>query len=166
MAAVFNVGGFTKVITVSPTVTAAAYSAGNLIGGKLTLAAAVRGTTDGGTQASGELRSLLLTDKANQKAAIDVVFFNADPTNTTFTDHAAVALNVADLPKYIGHVSILASDYSSLAAATNAAATKPNLGIGFSIPSGSTLYACLISRGTPTYASTSDLSLTVSFSQD
>lgn len=166
MAAIYSVGGFTKSITVAPTVTAAAYSAGNLIGGKLTLAGATRNMTDGGGTNTGVIQSLVLSDKANQKAAIDVVIFNADPTNTTFSDHAAVALNVADLPKVVGIIPILASDYSSLAAATNAVACVRNVGLGFSIPTGTSLWACLIARGTPTYSSTSDLALTAILAQD
>lgn len=167
MAAIYSVGGFTKTITVPVTVTAAAYATGNLIGGKITLAGATRNTTDGGGTNSAGLNHLRITDKANQKIPLDVVFFNADPANTTFTDHAAVALNVADLPKVVGHVSLVATDYVSLAAATNAVATARNVGMAFSLAANATtLYACLIARGSGTYTSTSDIELLVGLWQD
>ena len=166
MSVVTNVGGFTDSLTATPTITAGAYSSGNLLGGLLTLAGAARVNADTGGLATGTIRTVTLTDKANQKSAVDVVFFVANPTNTTFTDHAAAAINVADLPNVAGHVSIVAGDYISLAASTNAVATKGGLGISYKIPSGSSLYACLICRGTPTYASTSDVSLRVTVGKD
>lgn len=163
MSAVSSVGGFSKTITVAVTVTAGAYVTGNLVGGKITLPAATRAFVDGSATNSAGIQHLRITDKANQKIPLDVVFFNANPTATTFTDRSAVALNVADLTKVIGHVSLAAADYVSLAAATNAVGTARNVGLAFTLAAGATtLYACLIARGSGTYASTSDVEIFVS----
>lgn len=146
-------------IVATPTVsTSPAYSSGDLIGTKLTLANAAR--IAGG---SGYLRSLVLTDKAKQSAQIDVVFFRTDPSNTTFTDNAALVVNATDLLTIVGHVSIVTADWCAFNA--NSVATKAGLGLEYQLV-GTSLYACLVSRGTPTYTSTSDLQLTIKVEPD
>jgi hypothetical protein len=145
-------------IALVPTITTVIYATGNLMGGKLVAAGMMNAARLG-----GRIRTISIADKANQKAAIDVVCWGADPSGTTFTDHAALAVAAADLLKLVGHVSILAADYISFSA--NALATKNN--INWSLKSTTTsLWFAMIARGTPTYASVSDLQLTVDFSQD
>lgn len=137
-----------------------AYSAGDLIGSKITLTNAARYV--GG---SGRIQSLALADAAAQKSDIDVIFFNADPDSTTFSDDAELAVDDADLGKIIGCVSIDGStDYIEFA--DNAVAIKPGIGIGFQLPAGRDLYACLVCRGTPTYVAANDLLLRVNIIQD
>lgn len=151
-------GAVTKQITAIPTVsTSPAYSAGDLIGGKISLANASRAATLGGT-----ITSVVLSDKAKQSAATDVVFFTADPSNTTFTDNAALAVNAADLINIVGVVPI--TSWSSFSA--NSVGYANGVGLGFTLAAGTTLYAALVSRGTPTYASTSDIQLTVGIVPD
>lgn len=167
MSTVYNMGGFGPTITVAVTVTAGAYVTGNLIGSKITLPGATRGFVDGNATNSGGVYHLRITDKANQKIPLDVVFFNANPTATTFTDRSAVALNVADLPKVLGHVSLAAADYVSLSATTNAVGTQRNVGMGYTLAgTATTLYACLIARGSGTYTSVSDVEILLGIWQD
>lgn len=154
-----SAGGYTTVLTSALTCTAGAYVAGYDIGGKLTLTSAVR--VSGG---SGIINSLILSDKGKQNSAVDIIFFDADPASTTFTDNAALTVADADLTKIIGVVNITANDYASFA--DNSVATVKNLGLAFKVTTSTNIYATVVSRGTPTYASTSDLSLKVKMYQD
>lgn len=156
----FNVGGVTTAITATPTVsTSPAYTAADALGGKITLASAVRVSGGGGI-----IQALTLADKGKQSAAIDVVFFNADPSGTTFTDNGALTIADADLLAIIGVVSIAATDYSAFA--DNSIATKYGLGLAFKAVGSTSIYACLVNRGTPTYTSTTDIQLAVKILQD
>lgn len=150
--------GFAKLIHTDLSVDTSAYASGDLLGAKLTLSSAIR--TSGGT---GIIESIVLTDLAKQNAQIDVVFFDSNPSATTFTDNAALDIADADLEKIIGHVTIYASDYISFS--DNAVATVRNLGLAFQASGSDDIYACLVVRGTPTYAA-DDLALRVTILQD
>lgn len=140
-------------IVVAPVADTSIYAAGDLIGGKLTLSPAVLAAAGGGV-----IQSIVLVDQANQKAPIDIVFFGSDPSGTTFTDQAALDIADADVLNIVGVVSVAASDYVSFA--DNAVATlRPSM--AFKLDSGITLYAALVCRGTPTYAASGDLQLTI-----
>ncbi len=140
-------------IVVAPVADTSAYAAADLIGGKLTLSPVVVAQAGGGV-----IQSLVLADQANQKAPIDVVFFGANPSGTTFTDQATLDIADADVLNIVGVVSVAASDYVSFN--DNAVATvRPSL--AFKLDSGLALYAALVCRGTPTYAAATDLQLTV-----
>lgn len=143
----------------TPSISTSAYADGDLIGTKLTFTAALR--SSGG--ASGALQSATLTDLAAQNAAIDLILFNADPTSTTFTDNAAFDIADADLSKVVARVAFTASDYFSFA--DNSVAQVDSLGLGLSGPSRD-LYGALVSRGTPTYATASDLTVRIAVWSD
>lgn len=147
-------------ISVTPTIqTAGAYTTGYCLGSKLTIASATRIAAGSGT-----IQSIALADKNKQGIAVDVILFDADPSGSTFTDNAAATIVDADLLKILGVVSLVAGDY--IAFADNSVAVKRDLNIGFKLASGSSLYAVLVTRGTPTYASVSDLVLKVAIQQD
>lgn len=157
---VLAVGGQTAVVQVTPTVETSAYADGDLVGEKLTLTNA--GRIEGGSLI---VHSIVLADKAKQSAALDVVFFFADPSGTTFTDNAALDVADADLEKIAGVVSIAASDYADFN--DNSVATVRNIGLLVDLPDGERdLYACLVTRGTPTYVETDDVDLSVGILQD
>lgn len=130
-----------------------AYASGDLLGGKLTLS----GVYPVGPK-EPYLTSIAIQDLTEQSATIDVVLFDADPSGTTFTNNAELDIADADLPKIIGIYQV--SDYhafadSSVGIATGVAmAAKPI--------AGEDLYACLVSRGTPTYAA-NELSVVFGF---
>lgn len=137
------------------TVSTSAYADGDNIGGLLTF-------TDSRILAPSDkvVHSITLADKSAQNAPMDVVFFRVSPENTTFTDNAALDINDADLFEIVGTVSIIADDYVQYA--TNSAATVT--AIGLPVDSKKTaVYIALVSRGTPTYTSISDLQLTVNY---
>ena len=78
------------VIEQAVTVQAAAYATGELVGGKLTLAGPF-------IKYGGLIESVIITDLAKQSIGKDVVIFDANPSNTTFTENSALAIADADL---------------------------------------------------------------------
>jgi len=89
-----------ETFTLSPTVDTAIYASGDLIGGKLTL-------TDilGKGNYEAKLCGYFVSDKGNQKASLDILLFNADPSATTFTDTAAFAVHASDMDKVCTRLS-------------------------------------------------------------
>lgn len=129
-----------------------AYSAGDLVGGKLTLADVF---LNGAKEPF--LTSITVQDLTKQNAALDIVFFDADPAATTFTNNAALDIADADLPKVIGYAQVV--DYASF----NDSSVGCVSGLAMAIrPTASTLYACIVSRGTPTYGA-NELSIAFGF---
>lgn len=154
-----QITGSTYVCESTPTIDTAAYASGDLIGDKIELTNAAR-TAAG----SGIIQSISIIDDDGEEAAMDVLFFDTDPTNTTFTDNDPVDIDEADLENYIGHASVASADYSSFA--SNSAASVQNVGIPFDLASGTSIWAVIVSRGTPTYTATDDLTLRVGILRD
>ena len=127
------------------TVEASVYATGDLVGGLLTLATTAFG---------GLIQSVIITDLAKQNIAKDVVFFDTNPANTTFTENAALDIADADLVDVICVVPVL--DWFSFN--DNSIGQALNLAVPFS---NTPLYAAIIERGAPTYVSTSDLTIRV-----
>jgi hypothetical protein len=152
-------GGIVADLVATPTVSAASiYADGDLVGGKITLASAVRAAGAGGV-----IQAITLTDLAKQSAAIDVIFFNADPSTTTFTDNAAFDVADAELVNIIGIVKLAAADYAAFN--DSSAICKTGINLPF-VLAGTSLYAALVTRGTPTYAATTDVKLRVTVQQN
>lgn len=152
-----------KFLAVTPTVTAAAYSAGNLIGGKLTFS----GTFDGNVQ-TADLCEVVVTDKSVNTADLALVLFSSDPTNTTFTDKTAFALNAADLSKVLSVVAITGHQSFSANSVHYAGEISRPIrfnGTGFD-GAIAPVYGALIAVGAPTYASTSDVTINIKVKQD
>lgn len=150
-----EVGGKTDSVSpAAPTITASsAYASGQVIGTKMTLANLARVSGK-----SGVIQTVSLFCKSAQTAAVDVLIFNADPSSTTFTDKTALALAAADYDKLIGVAHV--TDWTSLG--TPSLGQAAGVGLAFKLGSGLTDgYAVLVSRGTPTFASTSDIKLAV-----
>jgi hypothetical protein len=143
-------GGDVLISTSTPTVSTTAYASGDVIGTKMTLANFVRAAAG-----SGVLQSVVVNSKSAQTLAVDVLIFSADPSASTFTDNAALAINAADFDKLIGVVHL--TDWTNLG--TPSVAQQHGIGMGFKIPSGTSGYAVLVARGAITLASTSDLTL-------
>jgi hypothetical protein len=152
-----NIGGFTTVIKDASVVTAAAYTAGNAVGAKRTLANAVK------TAGTGILQSITLLDRANQKAGMTVFIFDADPTNATITDKTAFVFSTDDL-KVIAQISIAAGDY--VTTNSKAIAQLSGLSIPVKAASGTSLFCAIVTTGTPTFAATTDVQLEVGILQD
>lgn len=150
-----------RVLSASPVIVPAAYATGDVIGGLITLPSFFIEN-----RGQSLIKSLFVTDAANQKASIDLYLFNAIPVTSIGADNAAFALANADLPKLVGRLSILTADYVTAKAATNAEACYKNLDLLVEGAQGSqTIYIAAISRGTPTYAGAADLTFKLGIEQ-
>lgn len=147
----------TSKVAVTPTVTSAsAYAAGNAVGGKMTFA----GVFDSAN--SGILQSIRVRSKSIQTTGLKLYLFTSDPTNTTWTDKTAPSVNVADLPNLVGPFTLGSPD-SGLGTET----TWTLEGIGAAIvASGTGLFGILVATGTPTWASTTDVTVELTTLKD
>jgi hypothetical protein len=155
-----QVGGYTKIISVTPTVEATPdYSDEDVMGGKLSIAGATR--VAAGT---GIISFISISSKVAVAQPVRFHFFKADPAATTFTENSTLSLNAADYDKLLAHVDILAADWVDLG--TPDLATKANINIPFNLASGTTLYAVCTAQGTINLGSTSDLTFNFGILQD
>jgi hypothetical protein len=142
----------------TPVITASsAYASGNALGGLLTF----KGLTNAGF---GKLISAVLTDKGNQKSAIDLLLFNK-ALGTTQTDKTAIAIASGDLLNLIGRISFPSASYTTIGNSSNAECTLSNLQLAMianALTASNDVYGQLVCRGTPTYASTSDIQVALS----
>ncbi len=146
-------------VEVTPTITAGPYTTGDVVGGKLTFTDAANRSGGGGI-----IRSLIITDLGDQKANLDLLLFDSDPSNGTYTDDAAVDVDDLDLVKVVAQISIVTADYKSFT--DNAAAALKDLGAAFQCSGSANLYGLLIARAGPTYTSTGDLTIRLVIEQD
>lgn len=142
-------------ISQTPTVTAGAYSANDAVGGLLTFANAAR-TSGGG----GVLKDVLILDDAGQDSALELWLFNA--TFTAMADNAAWAPSEADLRKLVAIVSTV--DGAWFAAGTPSAA-RIEVSQRYDL-TGTSLFGQLVTRGTPTFAATDDVTVIIGLLQD
>jgi hypothetical protein len=147
----------TSAVQVTPTVTVATYAAGNEVGGLLTFANAFR------SAGSGIIQSVVITCKSIQTAiGMKLYLFKANPSNTTWTDKTAPAINAADITNLVGVYSLANGD-SGLGTVT--LWNLPGIGQGV-VGATTSLYGVLVTTGAPAFASTNDITVTVSVLQD
>ncbi len=150
-----------KIIEVTPTIDTAIYSAGDHLGTLHTLIGAA-----GGNSHMCELEAITIIDKDLQKSALDIFFFDALPTITSLDNAAANISDAEMIDKCIGHLVVLALDYRDLSA--NSTAHIRNLNIALkSDPDSSapvSMYAFVVSRGIPVFATASSLVFKYHFS--
>ena len=131
----------------TPPVTAGAYSANDVVGGRLQFIGWRHGT----------LQSVTITDAAAQAVDYVLVFFESQPTD--ITDNATFDIADADLGKII-YQDGLTSSANRQAFTDNSYHSIYNLDVPM-WGTGSDIWAFLITTGTPTYAATSDITVTV-----
>lgn len=150
-----------KTVSVTPTVEATPdYAAGDVIGGKMTLANAAREDEGSGAIVSAHVYSLVDISSA---VPIQIVFFNADPTNSTFTENGAFAVHADDLAKIVGAVTL---DQHIDCGTPVVKHTVGTTRLPFVLPAGSSLYAVAISGGAINLASAADLTFVFGIEQD
>lgn len=154
-----DVGGISSV-TVSPAITSIIpYTAGNQVGGLMTFSSAVNSITY-----SGVIDSIVIKSKSVQTSGFNLYLFKTNPTSSTWTDKITPAINASDIPYLIGVYSFDATDDSGLGTITLYQSSS-TLGNGNSpkaiVLTSSNLYGVLVATGTPTFNSTSDISVTV-----
>jgi hypothetical protein len=152
---VITTGGAT--IVQQPTVTAGAYSAGDAVGGLLTFANAARVSGGGGV-----IKSVTIIDDAGQDAELELWLF--DRTFTAMADNAAWAPSEADLENLVGVISTADSARGWMAAGTPSVITI-DVATRFDL-NGTSLFGQLVTRGTPTFAATDDVTVKVGLLQD
>jgi len=144
-------------ISQTPTVTAGAYSAGDAVGGLLTFANAARVSGGGGA-----IKDVLLVDDAGQDAELELWLF--DRTFTAMADNAAWAPSEADLEHLVTVISTEDSARGWMAAGTPSA-IEIEVARRYDL-NGTSLFGQLVTRGTPTFAATDDLTVKVGLLQD
>jgi hypothetical protein len=151
-------------VDVAQTVTASsAYTAGNAVGGLMTISGASRVSGSLGAAGTGGIvQQVVMNSKSVQTAQIDVFLFNSNPSGSTCTDKTAFVLATADFDKVIGVASIpgtTANNSGWFSGGTGSVGQANNLAMAFDLASATTIYACAVTRGTPTFTATSDISL-------
>ena len=140
-----------KVISLTPTVDTAIYASGDQLGSLMTLSGGLI------SMRSGILESLSIVDKSKQKSVLNVLFFSSTPTIVS-VDNAPLDITDAEMAaKCIGYVPVAAADYKDIANSSIASVRALNLVLNRTDTSD--LCALILSGGTPTYTSTSDLVL-------
>lgn len=155
-AAGFTVLGQSNDVAVTPTISTSAYSAGNVVGGKLQFQNVF------GPAFSGRLTDILVKCKSVQTTVYKLYLFSQNPSNSTWTDKAAPAINAADIPFLLGVFTLGASD-SGLGTETTNQLDNINAIIR-SVDQN--LYGILTCVATPTYASTSDVTVSIRVRKD
>jgi hypothetical protein len=152
------------VVTTTPTVsTSPAYTSGDAVGALQTLANAVRVSGSAGASGtSAYLQSVIVNSKSAQSSLIDIFLFKANPSGSTCTDNAAFVLATADFDKVVGVVHV--ADWT--AGNTASVGQAHGMGIMVGLSSATTLYACAVTRATPTLGTTSDLTFNFTFARN
>ena len=149
----------TEKVTIIPVVDTDIFAATDVLFADTLLAAVAR--EDGG---SVTLVSIAGRDLAKQDSAIDLYFFDSEPATGTYAINGAFDLNDTDADLFVGHVAIVAGNYSD--GNDNSVFTKRNIGLQMKCLTVDDLYVIGVCRGTPTYAAATDLSFTFSFLQE
>jgi len=109
----------------------------------------------------GIVTSVKVVDKAANGSAYTLTFFSANPSGTTFTDNATLAIADSDMAKICSSVELLTTD--AVQYSDNCISEKINLvcPVFVSVPYTGILYGVLIARGSPTYVAITDVSVTI-----
>lgn len=139
----------------TPTVTAGAYAANDAVGGLLTFANAALAAGGGGV-----VKSCLILDDAGQDAVIELWLF--DVTFTAMVDNAPWAPSEADLRNL---VCVISSNDGTWYAAGTPSACDIECSKRYDAAATS-LFGQLVTRGTPTFAATDDVTVQIGVLQD
>lgn len=143
-------------VQVTPTVTAVAFTAGWAIGGLQPIQGA--GRVAGGTGILQDVEVMFKSTQTAAQATIDIFLFSDTSLASTCTNAAAFVLSATDFPKLVGVVQIT----TAVAGNTTTLAQSANLAKVYTTAA-TTLYACAVARGTPTWGTTSDLTFSYNF---
>jgi hypothetical protein len=134
---------------------------GKAVGPLQTIANAARVSGTAGSPGTGGLiQAVMLTFKdAIGSVPFDVYYFNANPSGSTCTDNAAFVLVDADRDKVIAVVHV--SDIT--ASNTVAIAQALSLAVPYALVSATSVYACVVTRGSAAITGTANASLITRF---
>lgn len=154
--------GIKKTVVVTPTVTAGAYSSGQVMGGIITLTSILRLANGYGYLPAIGLRCKVTTFTG----PVDAFIFSKNPSNGTYTDNATFNLNATDAASLLGvrHLNDLTA--GGTGPVSLRAAYEPMPVSNTDTTPTSNLYVILVTRAAVTPASTSDISLVATADQD
>jgi len=139
-----------NVISVTPVLSLAAYTANDVAGALLTFAGAASVYAN-----EGRIRRITVIDADKEKAAGKIYFFNADPSAAAKTDAAEFLPAAADLAKLIAVKAIAAADFVD---SSSDSVAVYETDIPFVLAAGGTsLFAVFVCDATPTYTAADDL---------
>lgn len=145
---------YCETVSATPTITAGAYSANDAVGGILTFNLPEYFLQQG----SFEIRGGRITDKGAQAANLVLVLFKSSPAGT-FTDNAAFDPADADLALAFGAIQFTThAAFSDNSLSYVDSLSKLGKFTQLSATTGA-FYGAIYTTGTPTYASTSDLTV-------
>jgi hypothetical protein len=150
-----QVGSEGTTIAQTPTIDTDAYTAGDNVGGLLTFASAARNSGGGGV-----IKNMIIIDDAGQDAELELWLF--DRTFTAGDDDDAWAPTEADLENCIG---VITTSGETWRAAGTPSVISVEIAMRYDLD-GTSLFGRLVTRGTPTYAATDDLTVKVGLLQD
>ena len=150
-----DVGGADIIITQTPTVTAGAYSANDAVGGLLTFTNAARVSGGGGV-----IKSVVFIDDAGQDVALELWLF--DTTITAIADNAAWALTEAQLHTC---VAVISTTDGTWRASGTPSVCDVDVSRGYTC-TGTNLFGQIVTRGTPTFAATDDVTVRIQLLQN
>lgn len=117
------------------------------------------------SKACALLKSITIIDKSKQKASIDILFFDDEPTNAVADNSAADISDAEMIDKCLGYVNVPAASYVDLSASSIATVKAVDFVLKTNADSSKGIWLVLVTRGTPTYTSTSDLMLKLGIQQ-
>lgn len=138
--------GNTRIIRVNAAVDTAAHTAGDVVAN---LALGVIAAPN----RQGVLKDVSITDDANVKAALTLLFFDGAVTGT-YTLNGAPVISEADAANFLGKVEVAASDYTTIGA--KAVATV-ECAIVLRSSAAKELTCIAVCSGTPDYTAADDL---------
>ena len=144
-------------LTAAPAVAATTHAADDVVGGKIALTNAVRNAAG-----SGVIQTVIVHTRDALSAPYDVLFFNADPVNSTFADDATINVAAADQPALVG----VAQCTTVISCGTLKAVQAANVALPFKLAAGTTLYAVVVARGPATYTTANGVTLNAAVLQD
>lgn len=135
-----------------PTVSTSAYADGHCVGGKIEFE-----DSDNYKTSSGVLHEVIVADKDGVGGTFELVLFNEDPVNTTFTDNAAFTIDAADRQKVVGVI-----DLTTVGTVAGVSLNEaPNVGKIFRNRTEDSLYAALIAKSAFTFSNTDALKISL-----
>lgn len=153
---VLRVGSWTTAVIQTPTVTAGVYVANDNVGGLLTFANAARFSGGGGI-----VKEILIIDDASQSAELELWLWNQ--TFSAGADNAVWTPVEAELHNLVTIISTADGTYYTGGATGTVCMVE--VARQFNL-TGTSLFGRLVTRGTPTYAATDDISVLVHLMQD
>lgn len=139
-------------ITLTPTVTAGAYSANDVMGGLLEFPIP--------RNSSGFVRGVTISTDDGETMACKLHLFVSAPT--AFADNAAFAPTFNDLTNRFAVIAIAAADYATINGNAQAIVSTDK-SLDFEVQSQPVIYGYLVADATPTFSATTDLAITVTF---